>query len=135
MFEVDIHVEFMLPKKPGLDVCLDLRSTPHGESSAIVIMSCRFRSRQYRSQSHSRFRVDEFVEKPIDLEKLTAVLERHLPAKNSIEVVVETAANPEEKVESEQPTEESQALAVNPESADNGLTGEINDRIDSLLGS
>ncbi len=68
-------LEFMLPRKSGLEVCLELRSTPHGSASAIVIMSSRFRSRQYRSEARHRYRADEFVEKPLDGEKLQSLLD------------------------------------------------------------
>ena len=80
----------MLPKKSGLEVCLELRSTSHGKTAPIVIMSSRFRSRQYRSEARHHYHANEFIEKPIDLEKLVGLLERHLHAETPVEVVVET---------------------------------------------
>jgi len=123
-------IEFMLPKKSGLEVCLELRSTPHGEKASIVIMSSRFRSRQYRSEARHQFRANEFVEKPIDHEKLAGVLDRHLHPATPVEVVIETPVEPKGNEEAE-----AEAASITPETVDATLDSEINDRIDLLLGS
>jgi len=128
-------IEFMLPKKSGLEVCLELRSTPHGKSLPIVIMSSRFRSRQYRSEARHRFRADEFIEKPIDHEKMTGLLERYLSTQTEVEIVVDAPPPATPAIYPEPPAlADPEPLAVVAGPTESGLSSEINDRIDSLFG-
>jgi CheY-like chemotaxis protein len=121
-------IEFMLPKRSGLEVCLELRGTPHGESAPILIMSSRFRSRQYRSEARHRYKANDFLEKPIDEEKVVAMLQRYVAEQVRTEVVVDTSES-DARPASSPPDAELAAPETDP-----ALHDEITERIDALLG-
>lgn len=85
-------IEFMLPKKSGLEVCKEIRETDLGAKAPIVIMSSRFRSRQYRMEALLKYKADDFVEKPLDQETIFNIVQTFL--KNHPEPTVAPRAEP-----------------------------------------
>ena len=69
-------IEFMMPKKAGLEVCRDLRHSPEGSHSLLVVMSSPFRGRQFRADAVRVYGATETIEKPVNEEKLQDLLER-----------------------------------------------------------
>jgi len=72
-------IEAMIPKKHGFEVCLELKKTPHGQSSAVLIITSVYKGRKYRTQAMHSYRCDEYLEKPITDESLVSIVKRHLP--------------------------------------------------------
>jgi len=72
-------IEAMIPKKHGFEVCQELKKTPHGQASAVLIITSVYKGRKYRSQAMHSYRCDEYLEKPISDETLVSVIKRHLP--------------------------------------------------------
>ena len=67
-------VEAMLPKIHGFDVCKELKKSPHGKKSSVVILSSVYRGHRYRMQARFQYDADGYLEKPIsDSDLLTAV--------------------------------------------------------------
>jgi len=63
-------IEAMLPRRHGFEVCQELKKTPHGSRTPIVIVTSVYRGRKYRSQAIHHHGCDEFLEKPIPAQKL-----------------------------------------------------------------
>jgi len=72
-------IEAMIPKKHGFEVCQELKRTPHGQASAVLIITSVYKGRKYRSQAMHIYRCDEYLEKPISDETLVSAVKRHLP--------------------------------------------------------
>ncbi len=68
-------IEVMLPKKAGLEVCLELKKTDHGEKSIIMMMTSRFRSRRYRSLALHHYKADAYLEKPVSAKALAEAVD------------------------------------------------------------
>jgi DNA-binding response OmpR family regulator len=63
-------VEAMLPRKHGFEVCQALKRRPHGKNSLVFIITAVYKGRRYRWQARHEFGCDEYIEKPIDDERL-----------------------------------------------------------------
>jgi len=63
-------IEVMLPKRSGLEVCRELKETDHGAKTPVVVMTSRFRSRTYRTQARYEFNADDFLEKPLNEDRV-----------------------------------------------------------------
>ena len=72
-------IEAMIPKKHGFEVCQELKKTPHGQASAVLIVTSVYKGRKYRTQAMHNYRCDEYLEKPISDESLVDIVKRHLP--------------------------------------------------------
>jgi TonB family protein len=69
-----VLVEAMIPKKHGFEVCQELKRTPHGRRTPIIITTGVYKGRKYRSQALHIYGCDEYIEKPIAPEQLLAVV-------------------------------------------------------------
>ena len=73
-----VLVEAMIPKKHGFEVCQELKRTPHGRRTPIIITTGVYKGRKYRTQALHIYGCDEYIEKPIAAEQLLAIVERFL---------------------------------------------------------
>ncbi|HXV78133.1 MAG TPA: response regulator [Candidatus Polarisedimenticolaceae bacterium] len=71
-------IEAMLPKKHGFDVCRELKSSIHGQNSAVFIVTSVYRGRKYRSEARHLHGCDEYLVRPISDEDLLAAVSRHV---------------------------------------------------------
>lgn len=58
-------IEAMLPLKHGFEVCRELKRTPHGQVSPILIITGVYKGRKYRWQARYDYGCDEYIEKPV----------------------------------------------------------------------
>lgn len=72
-------IEAMLPKKHGFEVCQELKQTPHGKATPILIITSVYKGRKYRTQALHQYGCNEYLEKPIDPEKLLSTIGALLP--------------------------------------------------------
>jgi DNA-binding response OmpR family regulator len=117
-----VLIEAMLPKRHGFEVCGELKKTPHGQRTPVVIVTSVYKGRKYRSQAKHQHHCDEYLEKPISPELLLDVVRRLLdrdqgPAESGTSVTTEPTTSPA-------------AAATSQDSVES----EINDRLDELLG-
>ena len=63
-------IEAMIPKKHGFEVCKELKQTPHGQRSAVWILTSVYKGRKYRTQAFFHYKCDEYLEKPIREDEL-----------------------------------------------------------------
>jgi DNA-binding response OmpR family regulator len=122
-------IEAMIPKKHGFEVCQELKRTPHGQTSAVLIITSVYKGRKYRSQAMHNYRCDEYLEKPITDEALVSIIQRHLPQRQPQGVVQPAESAP--RSPSEGLREVSRDIDTNPlrDIADD----ELIDRLDTLL--
>ena len=69
-----VLVEAMIPKKHGFEVCQDLKRTPHGRRTPVLITTSVYKGRKYRTQALHIYGCDEYIEKPIAPEQLLEVV-------------------------------------------------------------
>ncbi len=67
-------LEAMLPKKHGFELCQELKRTPHGKKTPIVIITGVYKGRKYRTQAMHQYGCDAYLEKPITAEQLLATI-------------------------------------------------------------
>jgi len=69
-----VLVEAMIPKRHGFEVCQELKRTPHGKRTPVLITTGVYKGRKYRTQALHIYGCDEYIEKPIAPEQLLAVV-------------------------------------------------------------
>ena len=73
-----VLIEAMIPKKHGFEVCQELKKTPLGKRTPILITTGVYKGRKYRTQALHIYGCDEYVEKPIAEEQLIGLVQRFL---------------------------------------------------------
>lgn len=73
-----VLVEAMLPKKHGFEVCQEIKASPEGKSIPVIIITAVYRGRKYRSQAFHIYKCDEYLEKPIEDDRLLEVVDGFL---------------------------------------------------------
>jgi CheY-like chemotaxis protein len=74
-----VLLEAMIPKKHGFEVCQELKKTPEGKTTPVVIMTAVYKGRKYRTQAMHVHGCDEYVEKPCPPETLLDIVTRFVP--------------------------------------------------------
>ena len=69
-----VLVEAMIPKKHGFEVCQELKRTPHGRRTPVIITTGVYKGRKYRTQALHIYGCDEYIEKPIAPEQLLEIV-------------------------------------------------------------
>jgi len=69
-----VLVEAMIPKKHGFEVCQELKRTPHGRRTPVLITTGVYKGRKYRTQALHIYGCDEYIEKPIAPEQLLEIV-------------------------------------------------------------
>lgn len=118
-------IEAMIPKKHGFEVCEQLKKTPHGMLTPIVIVTSVYKGRRYRTQALHHYRCDEYLEKPIPPEKLIEVVNRLLQESRA-DRPAESSAPPA--------AEPAKAAAPSAAAGQQDAELEIMSRLDELLG-
>ena len=133
-------IEMMLPKKSGLEVCRDLKNTTHGQTSTVVVLGSRFRTRKYRQQALGSYQADDYVEKPLNAENLGELTRRLFPdmaqGEPESEPVAETPVPetvPETVAAGQAPSSAQVQTEPKPARPEGGAESDITDRIDSIL--
>jgi len=67
----------MIPKMHGFDVCQVLKKTPHGQQSAVWILTSVYKGQKYRTQAFLHYKCDEYLEKPIGDDELVESVNGH----------------------------------------------------------
>lgn len=93
-------VEIMLPGRSGLEVCRQLKRTPHGANAPIVLMTSRFRRRKYRGEAiTNHFGAAGCLEKPIEADAVIALVKELGQAEAVAAPAAEASA--EQRIENE----------------------------------
>ncbi len=73
-----VMIEAMIPKRHGFEVCQELKKTPHGKHTPIIITTSVYKGRKYRNQAFHLHGCDEYIEKPIDEVQIVEICKRML---------------------------------------------------------
>lgn len=73
-----IIADVLMPKINGRELCKRVKEELSSLKITVILMTTIYRKEQYRSEAIQKFRVDEYLLKPIDLNKLKTVLQRYL---------------------------------------------------------
>ena len=68
----------LMPKLDGREMSLRIKSDPETADIKVVVMTSLYRSAHHRREALRDFRADEFLTKPVDVEKLRGTLQRYL---------------------------------------------------------
>lgn len=73
-----VLVEAMIPKKHGFEVCQELKKTPLGKKTPILITTSVYKGRKYRNQALHLYGCDDYLEKPLPDDQLVAICAKFL---------------------------------------------------------
>jgi DNA-binding response OmpR family regulator len=127
-------IEAMLPKKHGFEVCQELKNTPHGAMTPVVIVTSVYKGRKYRTQALHHYGCDEYLEKPIPADVLVQTIRRLLRER----APVGSASPPDSDEGDPDPQSASSGPPADPAmnagpSAARGPEREIIERLDEIL--
>ena len=71
-------IEAMIPRKHGFEVCSELKASPHGQASAVFIVTSVYKERRYRYQTKDEHQCDEVLEKPVSPEALLEAVTKYV---------------------------------------------------------
>ncbi len=73
-----VLTDALMPKLDGREMGLRLKSDPATASIKVVVMTSLYTNVKYQNEGFRRFKVDDYLAKPIDVAKLQTVLQKHL---------------------------------------------------------
>jgi TonB family protein len=73
-----VLIEPMVPKKHGFQVCQEIKSTPEGRDTPVLITTGFYRGRKHRDEAHESYGCDDYLEKPIAEELLLSTCGKFL---------------------------------------------------------
>ena len=68
-----------MPKLDGREMCRLLKEDPATARIKAIIMTGLYTDRKYRSEALTRFKVDDYVAKPVAVDDLIKLVKKHLP--------------------------------------------------------
>ena len=89
-----VLVEAMIPKKHGFEVCQELKRTPHGRRTPVIITTGVYKGRKYRTQALHIYGCDEYIEKPIAPAQLLEIVGKFLAPGTSAPIAEPVAPEP-----------------------------------------
>lgn len=73
-----ILCDAFLPKRDGREMCRMLKEEPGGAECKMVVMTGVYVDTKYKTEALQRFRVDDYLSKPVSITDLINLLQRHL---------------------------------------------------------
>lgn len=70
----------LMPRLDGREMCRQIKEDPETAGAKVVVMTSLYRSVKYRTEAQRVYRVDGYVEKPLDFNQVREVLRAHLEA-------------------------------------------------------
>lgn len=68
----------LMPKMDGREVCKQLKSSPKTSGIKVIVMTSAYTAPKYKTEALSAYRADEYVNKPVDFNLLSALLKKLL---------------------------------------------------------
>jgi CheY-like chemotaxis protein len=73
-----ILADALMPKLDGREMCRQLKTDPEYASITMVVMTSLYTNLKYHHEAFKTFKVDGYLNKPLDFEQLKALLQEHL---------------------------------------------------------
>lgn len=133
-----IIIEAMLPKKHGFDVCHEIKKTPQGKKTPVIITTHVYKGRKYRHQAFHIYCCDEYIEKPVSDKSLLDKIKKFLPDLEDIHQELKEEKPPLEtkpKAEEEVVAAEEKNVASEEKASivSKDLEKEISSKVDEVL--
>ena len=131
-----VLVEAMIPKKHGFEVCQELKRTPHGRRTPVIITTGVYKGRKYRTQALHVYGCDEYIEKPIAPAQFLEIVGRFLTLGGSASSASVAESVPPKSQAVDRPVVINRVDAIanaGPSAATDDGEEEITARLDALL--
>jgi CheY-like chemotaxis protein len=76
-----VLTDALMPKLDGREMARRIKENPETAHVKVVLMTALYTSAKHQHEAYKAFKVDDSVTKPLDVERLRAVLQKHLGAK------------------------------------------------------
>jgi CheY-like chemotaxis protein len=73
-------LDALMPLMSGFDVISKVREATPDYRPVVFIVTAVYKSRRWESEARRQYRVDEYLEKPLEPEDLVKAIGRHFPA-------------------------------------------------------
>ena len=78
-----VLTDALMPKLDGREMGLRIKEDPETAHVKVVLMTGLYTAAKYEHQAYKAYKVDDYLTKPLDAERLRAVLQKHLGAAKS----------------------------------------------------
>jgi CheY-like chemotaxis protein len=68
----------LMPKMDGREMCKRLKTDPQTSKIKVIIMTSLYTQSKYKTEAFRDFRVDDYQIKPLNLNELRTLLQKHL---------------------------------------------------------
>jgi CheY-like chemotaxis protein len=72
-------LDALMPILSGFDVVVRLRESAPDYTPKVFIVTAVYKSRRWELEARQQYRVDEYLEKPLEPEDILAAIRRHFP--------------------------------------------------------
>ena len=126
-----VLLEAMISKKHGFEVCLDMKNSPHGKKTPVIITTHVYKGIKYRNQAVHIYKCDEYLEKPCSDETIVETIKKFIPLSEEKAVASKKL---EEKKASDSKEEKQQVAAEKKASKmPEDIEREIASKVDEVL--
>lgn len=73
-----VLTDAMMPKMDGREMCRQIKMDSEISETKVVIMTSLYTQSKYKTEAYKNFRVDDYLSKPIDINQLRTLLQKHL---------------------------------------------------------
>jgi CheY-like chemotaxis protein len=73
-----VLADALMPRLDGREMCRLIRADPDVAETPVVVMTSLYTAVKYQTEGYTQFRVTDYLSKPLDVEKLRALLRKHL---------------------------------------------------------
>ncbi len=86
-----VLLEAMIPKKHGFEVCLDMKNSPQGRNTPVIITTHVYKGVKYKNQAIHIYKCDEYIEKPCPDEVIIETVKKFIPLSEEKVAAMKTA--------------------------------------------
>ena len=73
-----VLTDALMPRLDGREMCRRLKDDPATASTKVVVMTSLYTNMKYHHEAHKAYKVDDFLNKPLDFEQLKSLLQKYL---------------------------------------------------------
>jgi two-component system, OmpR family, alkaline phosphatase synthesis response regulator PhoP len=73
-----VLADALMPRLDGRDMCRLIRDDPDVFATPVVVMTSLYTAVKYQTEGYTQFRVTDYLAKPLDTDRLRALLQKHL---------------------------------------------------------
>jgi CheY-like chemotaxis protein/curved DNA-binding protein CbpA len=95
-----VVLDVLLPKMNGWEVCKQIKNTPEGSRTPVILMSAIYKTPKMQMEAKQKYNSDDFIEKPFQLSRMVDMVVKFIgepkvdDAAAEVEIAVEADAAP-----------------------------------------